>query len=202
MKNQIALGILIACSLHIASGQISSPINKHSFLLGGSIIANYENETRKFPNESYYHKDFTIGTDAYCGYFISNHISVGLLTDFSIKNSKNSISFSDLESIEISNNYSFGPFLRFYFKPGIFLEEAFTFGFKHFGQNDSPEKARNYSISSGIGYSLFITNSLALEPIIKYRYEKTYWDSEYDVKVSNNGIFFSLGLQYYISKIQ
>jgi hypothetical protein len=175
---------------------------KSSFLLGGSLITNYENETITFPNEAYYHKNLTIGTDAYFGYFVSKNISIGLLTDFSIKHTKNSTSLSDLEGTENSNNYSFGPFLRFYFKPGLFFEGAFAIGFRHLEFYNDPEKMRNYSFSTGIGYSIFITNSLALEPLIKYRFEKTYWDSLYDLKATNNGIYFSLGLQYYIARNQ
>lgn len=198
MKNQIVLGILFACSVHIASGQITSPVKKSTFLLGGSIITNYENETIKFPDGTFYNKNFTIGTDAYCGYFISNQISIGLLTDFSIKSSKYSNTLNDNKSTEISNNYYFGPFLRFYTKPGIFFEEVFALGFGQIGFNDNPEKTQNYSFSTGIGYSLFITNSIALEPLIKYKYEKTYWDSEDVIEAINSGIYFSIGLQFYL----
>lgn len=198
-KNQIVFCILIACSIQIASGQITSHVKKSSFLLGGSIITNYENETVKSPDAAFYHKVFTVGTDAYCGYFISNHITMGLLTDFSFKNIKYSNTLNDNKSTEISNNYSFGPFFRFYTKPGVFFEGAFAIGFRHLGFNENTEKMRSFSFSSGIGYSLFITNSIALEPLIKYKYEKTSYDREDVEDATNSGIYFSIGLQFYLS---
>ena len=198
MKNQSVLIILVACCVQIASGQITSPVKKSTFILGGSVITNFENETIKFPDGTFYQKNFTIGTDAYCGYFISNHVTMGILTDFSIKSSKYSNTLNDNKSTDISNNYSFGPFFRFYTMPGVFFEGAAALGFGQAGLNDNPEKIKNYSFSSGIGYSLFITNSIALEPLIKYKYEKTYWDSEDVIEASNSGIYFSIGLQFYL----
>ena len=95
---------------------------------------------------TFYNKNFTIGTDAYCGYFISNHISTGLLTDFSINSSKVSNTLNDSEFTEISNTYSFGPFLRYYTNPGIFFEGSFELGFRHLGSDGNQTKINSYSL--------------------------------------------------------
>jgi len=168
MKKQILLWLLIIINMQIASGQITSPVKKSTFLLGGSVFINYENEIFRDPEMTFYNKNFTIGTDAYCGYFISNHISTGLLTDFSINSSKVSNTLNDSEFTEISNTYSFGPFLRYYTNPGIFFEGSFELGFRHLGSDGNQTKINSYSLNAGAGYSLFINSSIALEPQIKY----------------------------------
>ncbi len=198
MKKQIFLWLLIIISMQIASGQITSPVKKSTFLLGGSVFMNYENIIYRDPGWTFYDKSFTIGTDAYCGYFISNHISTGLLTDFSIRSSKVSSTLNDSELTEISNAYSFGPFLRYYTNPGIFFEGAFELGFWHFGSDGNQNKRSSYSLNAGVGYSLFINSSIALEPQIKYKYDKSYWSSEDQPVGSTSGIYFLLGLQFYL----
>ena len=198
MKNQLILGFLILNSLQISSGQIISPIMKSAFLMGGSIFINYENENQRLPNVNFYHKNFLTGIDVYGGYFISNHISIGLLTNLSIKKSKTSNTLNDSKSTGISNNYSFGPFLRYYTKPGIFFEGTLGLGYQHLGYDDDLNWFRSFFFSTGVGYSLFITNSIALEPQIKYKYDKIYWSSEELLTRTNNGIYFSIGLQFYL----
>ena len=75
------------------------------------------------PEVTFYHKNFLTGIDVYGGYFISNHISIGLLTDFSTKKSKSSNTLNDSKSTEISDNLFFRPFSD-YTKPGIFFEST------------------------------------------------------------------------------
>ena len=94
-------------------------------------------------------------------------------------------------------NISFGPFLRYYTKPGIFFEGSAGFGFLKTSQGSDEVKWTNYSWSAGFGYSIFLNKSIALEPIINYRFLHTkLTDLGEDEKT--NGLNFFIGFQIYL----
>jgi opacity protein-like surface antigen len=91
-----------------------------------------------------------------------------------------------------------GPFIRYYTKPGIFLEGFASFGLNKEVDPNLTTKWNNYSYGVGVGYCWFLNSNIAIEPEVKYLYTNTpkYLDTEITEKMNN--LILSIGFQIFL----
>ena len=202
MKKLFISIILICILITVSFGQIENPITKGRFTIGGALSMNYEkqkdiNSGISIDPDINTTKIVSLGTDLIFGYFISDHFTLGLSTELYTSQSKttNSLSLTTWEYIR--NDLFIGPWLRYYPRSGLFMECATGVGFLHYDTKDFPVKWNNYSWSSGIGYSFFLTKSIAIEPILKYRHFTKKAIQIEEGKEIKSGLDFSIGFQYF-----
>lgn len=131
------------------------------------------------------------------GYFFIDNLAGGLSLEIS----------SSTEKPEGSNDkftataFAVSPFVRYYIKPGIFVQGEYGFGSvseKATSGNSSNEETRPLSRwSLGAGYALFLNDHVAVEPFVGYQ-SLGVKDSDVDVRSVNAGLFINLGIQVYL----
>jgi hypothetical protein len=204
MKNLILIWFLTLSSIHIIFGQTENPFIKGYFLPGGSLsfdfgqIKEYEPISGTNPQQITNTCSKTLETDLYFGYFIANQFAIGLKTDILVTHDK--ISFNLIpDKLKHTNDRIFlGPLFRYYTEFGMFFEVSTAIGFNYYGYQ-SINKWKEYLFETGIGYSMFISKLIAIEPQIKYKYVYSP-DYEFeDYKKIINGLNLAIGLQFYLN---
>jgi len=201
MKKLLIVSLLMGSIFQTSLGQIERPITKGNILTGGSLSINIDKNKNKDinPDVTYITDIKTFEADFILGYFLINHLAFGLKTDFYFSENKTTNSLNSSTWDYINNDFLIGPVIRYYTKPGIFLEGYTAIGFHHRDIKDDPVKWRNYSWSAGIGYSVFLTQSIAIEPVIKYRLlHKNAYKIEEGEEILK-GLDFSIGFIIYLS---
>ncbi len=208
MKNLIFIYLLLSWIIKPTLGQDEKPFTRGCLLIGGSLSLDFDN-TDKFlpgisplPNVTYYTKRDAIETNLTLGYFLFNNLSMGLKNGiiFSKETTTNSLTTIAEPSIS-ERNVSIGPFIRYYTKSGIFFESSAGLGFlKNLSGNDAI-KWDTYSWSAGIGYSIFINKSIAIEPMINYQFLYTNL-SELKENEKTRGLNILIGFQIYLNTIK
>ncbi|HOK26148.1 MAG TPA: hypothetical protein P5320_02640 [Bacteroidales bacterium] len=191
----------------IAYGQNEEPISKGNLLTGGSFSCNiqktkeYEPITGTKPRLINVINNKEFHTELNFGYFITNHVVSGLKTDIFILFNKNTFP-QDTSLISIKNlnsSLTVGPFIRYYTKSGIFFEGSVTIGLFNLEADDYIKKWKGYSLCVGIGYSIFISKSVAIEPEITYLHLNYPSYGILENKIISSGLSFSFGFQVYIN---
>ena len=188
------------------SGQIEKPITKGNFLTGGTLSLDFKQIKEYMPIISTQQQELTTSnvltfeTDLYFGYFVLNHFALGLKTDIQIINDKRTK--QDFHYELSSHNLSFGPFFRYYTELGIFIETSSSVYFLMGKYSNNVSEWKSFSFDAGVGYSLFVSKSVAIEPEIKYMY--SYTPDIEDIENSKeliNGFNLTVGLQVYLDLI-
>jgi len=197
--------MLIASVTLIASGQNDKPITKGYLLTGGSVSFNidktndYEPIIGTNPEQINTIVTKTLETDLYLGYFIMNHLAIGIKTDILVYSRKHSFNLSTSSSEYKYNDLSFGPFIRYSTTLGLFFEGSGAIGLLNDRISDDKTTWKNYSFSAGVGYSFFVSKSVAIEPAIKYKYlHRPSYEGEEDNEISNK-LSFDIGFQIYLT---
>jgi hypothetical protein len=178
---------------------------KGNLIIGGTISPSFEKEkdikygTDPNPDATYTTNKKSFETDLTFGYFLINHMALGLKNELLFSNSRTT---SDLTSNTVwdidERNILIGPFIRYYLDPGFFFEGYGGLGLDNIVLNDSRFKIKNYTWSAGIGYSLFLNKNVSIEPIVKYGFfHKKDADNMEDVSSMN--LSFSIGFQIYLN---
>ena len=196
---------LIGIIFQSSFGQNEKLITKGNIITGGSFSFN----TEKYkgynaiqpgtPRQIEITDSKTFETDFYFGYFIMDHLAIGLKANIKTINTNQYTNLNQTGFKDRSNDLSFGPLIRYYTKPGIFFEGSAAFGFTKSVNIYSNQNWKNNSFSGGVGYSLFVTKSVAIEPEILYTH--TNWPHYFgaEEKETIDGLNFSLGCQIYLS---
>jgi hypothetical protein len=206
MKKTIVAVFMIYLVGATAFGQNEKPFVKGTVLTGGSLSVNFEREKDflkgSIPNldVNYLTKLKSIETDFQIGYFILNHISIGIKSKVSFINY---ITTNDLTSAIVwdikDRDFISGPFFRYYLNQGIFLEGFGGIGFQNENSKNGKFKQNLIAYSAGVGYSLLLNKYVTLEPILSYNLlDKKA--SDHSEKVTISKYTFSLGIQFYLSK--
>jgi hypothetical protein len=203
MKKLILLSLGLLTISQLILGQSEKPIHKGNFLTGGSFSFNFDKTKEYDPIPVNGTQVITtiikkeINSDLYFGYYVFNHLALGLKTDISFLNEKHSVNIDGFSFKYGLNDVTFGPFIRYSTSLGLFIEGNAGIGLIKHRQDDNSEKWKDYLFGLGIGYSFFISNSVAIEPVIKYHYLHTppYFFEE--ANSISNGISFGVGFQIY-----
>jgi hypothetical protein len=205
MKKIILTSLVMILFCKILFGQDEKPITKGNFIIGGSFSFNTEKDkiyhaiqpgtTRQIEITD----SKTVETDFYFSYLIIDHLAIGLKTNIRFLNTNQYTNLDPTGYKTRYDNLSVGPLIRYYTKQGIFFEASAEFGFVKDVYSNLSEKWKNNSFSGGVGYSLFLTKSVAIEPEIKYTH--TNWPQYLGIedKETIDGLNFSIGCQIYLS---
>ena len=204
---KIFLFFLLGSLFQIASGQNEKPISRGNFLAGGSFsfdiskAKEYEPLTGTKPgllNNIMDRKELRNGLNF--GYFLINQFAFGLKVE--IFNLFNKTTFpNDTPSISknFNRNLAIGPFIRYYTKPGIFFDGSVNIVYMKFKSDDYVKKWKEYSWCIGIGYSIFISKSISIEPEISYTHMNIPNLGISKNSLISSGLSFSSGLKVYFN---
>jgi hypothetical protein len=192
----IFLALYIGIS-QLAISQIKESFSKNNIITGGAFSFNHQKRT--YPDNSDSRTIYNnFETDCHLGYYILNHFAAGLKTNITIRSQKR---YFNSDVVKINDNwFTIGPFLRYSTNFNLFIETGG--GFEFFKEdvvsdntNSSNWKANFYNI--GVGYSLFLSNSVAIEPMIRYKHYHLPNQDTF-VEFTDNNIDFLLGFQIYL----
>lgn len=154
----------------------NSPIQQGNWMVGGGIGS---------LGYSFEGKNFNINVLPSAGYFISDGIALGV----QLKGSLNAL--SGQENIW---GYGLTPFVRYYFPQGSTATGRF-FAHGNIGVEGSrPGAGASLALGANLGYSHFVTNSVALELTAGYNYSKATAINA----VAQTGLGVGLGFQIYL----
>ncbi len=143
-----ALALVVAAFLCTSNLQAQT-VNAGAWMIGGDAgfaSAKLDNVDDAFT---------TINLNPNIGYFIMDNLGVGLRLGFGTS------SFGDISETQ----FRIGPFARYYVWQGLFPQVGFNYLSYKFEDEDA-ETSTNIDIA--VGYSLFLNNSIALEPALFY----------------------------------
>ncbi|WP_395052821.1 hypothetical protein [Flavobacterium sp.] len=177
-------------TLFVSTFTIDAQINKGNWMVGGSASFSSNKEISKLYNSTY--KSQLIQTFANIGYFPVNKFATGIKLGYegNFVNYNNDFSF---------NNYSVGPFVRYYFLKqekimNVFIEANYTIEELH-NKGTVPNTNHNKAYSFVGGSTIFLNSSVGLEISVKY--------SSLINKNTDNGlnkIVVGLGFQIFLEK--
>ena len=139
MKNLLTLALVVFGCMSLSA----QAVNQGAWMVGGS--AGFSSTKVKDADES----TTIINLSPNLGYFIADDLAIGLGVDLT------SVSFGG----ESNTSFGLGPFVRFYFADAIFAQAGVNLGL---GDNEFTE------FEVGVGYSWFVSNDVAIEPILFY----------------------------------
>jgi len=188
--------VLIVFIVINVKGQDTKPFTKGHFFFGGSLSIDGK-KIERTPidyEEVLTHNEKNFSTELHLGIFVYNYIAAGMKVDLLINRYK----FSTGETT-FSNVLLLEPFMRFYTPFGLFGEGAIGYGFDKFGLGstaDDDQKINTWNL--GLGYSLFINNNIAIEPVFSYGVIKKT-EIEERIIEKNKGLNLHIGIQLYFN---
>jgi hypothetical protein len=201
MKRLILTFLIIAGTSQIFFGQIVKSYSKGNIVSSGSFSANFvKDEFVSSGNQiiTYYTKNNVFESDIYIGYFLLNQFTIGFSSDINFAKQIYTNSLNPVESTESStNNVLIGPFLRYYSKTGLFCEGSTSFGFLNYDPNHQDSYTK-YLLKAAIGYDLMLSESVAIEPMVNYRFLKYHGEQALGHKTKDKGLSISIGFSIYL----
>jgi hypothetical protein len=183
----------------LMSSKAFTQLYKGQFLLGGSL--RFESVQESYSPSGTY-KGTNIFMSPAVGVFFLNKLAGGLRVDFSSYKSNS----SNVETKQATMALS--PFVRYYFLPvaskiNAFLDAGYLLSKTKWNSFSNPaytDKSRGFQVL--VGPSLFLTEQVALEFTIGYRYTTSdNWGPGLDANKSST-ISSGLGLQIHFGKKQ
>jgi hypothetical protein len=205
MKKSVFIAAICCLSASLAFGQEGQQFSKNHLILGGSVSFDYEKTVDRDASaivsqpETYYITQWTFAPEVYAGYFVADRLALGLKTDLILDASKG---WSSVFPTKTKANYTsleIGPFIRYYIKSGLFAEAFGSVDLVHSGYTSSSDRLKIYTEGAGIGYTWFLTQSVALEPEIKYMHMSRPSTDDYPFRESKNGVYISAGFQIFFN---
>jgi len=203
MKALIIFSIVILFSGCLFA-QDQTPIKKGNFIIGGSLSIDKNKYDKTDPNILPYSpylnvKAVSIMADLNLNYLIFDHISLGITLESLISASKEKY-YQNSDYIKfIRNDFFVGPVIRWYIFSGLYLSGSAEFGGYHYDLKENPIKWKKFLFSTGLGYSVSLGKSVALEPALRY-----YHQYSKAVKVASgfekyDGLQFSFGIHIFLN---
>jgi hypothetical protein len=182
-------------------GLANAQFKKGTMLVGGSFGFSSVADKNKTDNTTVVNgRTTSVGLSPQFGYFVIDNLAVGGNLDLQLSRYKQK-SAGDFNST--GSQFSFGPFVRYYFKPGIFVHGAFGAGAARtkFTSSTNSEKHK-YGLASytlAVGYAYFLKDNVAVEPMIGVTSSARKL-SDADQKIINSSLFLRVGFQIYLRK--
>jgi outer membrane autotransporter protein len=125
-------------------------------------------------------------------YYVIDNLGIGFSLGLTSSKSKD----KDNNSEDSFTSITFGPLVRYYFSEGPFVQGSFGFGsLKSKYKSDGSTFDSKATISqweSGLGYSVRITDTILLDPMVGYGVS-TIKNKDSDFTSSSSGLFLRLG---------
>ena len=178
MKKLFVL-ILLFTSL-CSFSQIEKPVTKGNFIIsGGGTIESIHSKS-----EATEYSSFGIYFNPGSGYFVKDNLALGLTSIISY------IKISDYKSYILG----IGPFIKYYFSNGVFLNFDTFFDYTH-GIGNTSQKITGISFAPGVGYAFFLNSKVSLEPSVNYKYIHSNTN---DNIANDNDFFIALKLNIFL----
>ena len=168
-------------------GQSIIPNSKNNYLIGGIIDFNVRSTKFQHDNMLINDKLTTIEVSPDFAYFIINKFALGLQINSSFSLQKYLADGSKYKS----NSLLASPYFRWYFYKGFFSELSLGIGKKQTNFD-------TWNIIQGkvtLGYSIFIKNNIALEPVFSFIRTSEKTGSETDYNINYDDINMSISFQ-------
>jgi len=190
--------IFLAAVLVLSAFTLQAQVGQGKFLAGGSFSLDFGTERNTFQNNN-----TTVTTErSYreiifnprIGYFLTENLALGLGFDISSRSSERA-------NGNVENDFTstgVGVFARYYFPANIFGEGYIGYLSQRAGAGNGQENYTGLGYSVGVGYAYFLSNSVALEPMVKFAGYSTSWTEDERFKRSRAGVIFGIGLQVYL----
>ena len=173
MKNLVKITLALVSFLCLSQTISAQAVNQGAWMLGGS--AGFQSQSFKDIDGS----ATTIWFAPNLGYYIADDLAIGL--------NLNVTSLSPLGDGESTTDFGLGPFVRFYFADAIFAQAGVNLGL---GDVEFTE------FQVGVGYSWFVDNSVAIEPMLFYRSHGVD-----DPGIDSSIFGLSIGIQAFVGRV-
>ncbi len=171
MKNLVKITLSFVAFLCLSQTISAQAVNQGAWMVGGN--AGFTSSKEKDADES----TTTIFLNPNLGYFIADDLAIGLGVGLTSR------SFGDFDE----TLFGLGPFVRFYFADAIFAQAGLNLGL---GDDEFTE------FQVGVGYSWFVDNSVAIEPMLFYNSHSV---DDPGVDFSTFGL--SIGIQAFVDRV-
>lgn len=175
MKNFTKSIIAIFAFVCLAQAISAQTVGKGAWMLGGS--AGFSSTKVKGADGS----TTIINITPNVGYFFANDFALGARLNF----------LSTSAGGNSNSNFGYGPFARFYVTDPIFIQAGIDFEAATLDLNSLFAGDGSTTIHAAVGYSLFLNNSVAIEPSLYiniYNGDKDNFDSDFTRFGINIGI--------------
>ena len=170
--------LLFAGFAQMASAQA---VNSGAWMLGGSVGFNSIKSDGDDNSETY------LNVSPNVGYYIINNLAIGARINF--------VSYSyDGES---ESQFGFGPWARLYVVNSLFAQASIDFGSTGMDFFSLLADEGSSTLNFGIGYSLFLNNSVAIEPQLQY---SIYSGDEDGILSDYTKFGFNIGIQAFLGR--
>ncbi len=197
-KIAILILILIHTLPYTLQGQSFERFTKRTLCTGGSVSLKSEKFEDINSIVSYQHHYSNIDSEISVGYFLVNKFSLGAKLNYNFE--RHTFDYLSNADNYVTKDLLFGPVIKYYSKYNLFASASFAYGISRYGPDDDSVEWRTTSWNTGIGYSLMLNKSVALEPQIVYRVIKKVAKEEsiYGSEIFS-GFIFSIGFQIYLN---
>lgn len=166
-----------------------SQITKGNWLIGGAISFSNDKDRNDFGSQL---NETQIDISGNVGYFFIDKLSLGLRPDLLFAKTKTNT------NTLIQNNFSIGPFARYYFLPientlNLFVDGGYAYGTY---KVTSQKNISSNTIYFSAGPSIFLNTAVAVELSVGYHATK-FSDN---VHSKRNIIQAGIGLQFHLEK--
>ena len=195
MKKLPLILISILCSSTMFGQSLYRPVFQKGTVLTGL------NTSFDFGSAGYYGSSQAFTLTPKLGLFIFDGVAIGLEADFSSISYEYTDEFFEFQDHE----NTFGPFLKFYSRDGLFVQADYSIGTVHDKYNYGYPATGEYAVKIkklqiGLGYCFFATRSFAIEPSLMYQhYKRNSDDANSFSDLKKNGIALSFGFSFFLS---
>jgi outer membrane protein W len=185
----------------ICSGAFAQ-FNKGRMLVGGAFgFSATTSKDKSGSTTTTYSHNTNFSLTPNFGYFLMDNLAVGAGIGLSTSSTKGA---GNNNFKNTSSGVTLSPFARYYLDPGIFFQAQLGFGSSSFksssgGSTSSKTQYGLFNWSLGAGYAYFLTDNVAVEPMIGFRSSsQTNKDNTPKTKSTDAGPFLSVGFQIYL----
>jgi hypothetical protein len=168
---------------------------KGSWMLGGDLASSWKSYSRDQGTIKNMDKGrvFRLDMTGKIGYFLIEDFAVGLKAHATHLNLK-----SDSTGLAPRHTVvTAGPFVRKYFKEGLFGEAGAGMGLDHISDGIQWDLLE---ADLGLGFTYFLNNNIAVEPILAVVYSKQKAGTQTQMTYAEIGPEFRLGIQAFLFK--
>lgn len=152
MKNFSKILVTLITLVTMVQLVSAQTVNSGAWMLGGNVGFNSIKSDGDDASETY----FNISPNV--GYFIMDNLAVGARLSL----------FSQSYDGETESEFGIGPWARFYIVNGLFAQAGIDFGTAGFDVFSLLTDEGSSTLNLGVGYSWFLSPSVAIEPTLQY----------------------------------
>ena len=197
--------------------------DKGNFLIGGTMgfstaESSFEIEGNEGMIDGKGSKSTLFNIAPAVGYFFAPNVAIGIGLDYTVSRVEEPEDITDPDSAineEYDSDLLFGPYARYCLPVGedkaFFVETTFGFGssINEFEIDEGTQTTSTNVLAIGVGpgFTIFSNDAIGIEALAKYNWARSRTDVDFqgvDTETTSftNAIDFSVGLQFYFTRLQ